>query len=101
MEENTFCNTSTLEIKEIKKSALDILKRFDKLVHSRKANPVFAYPDELEKIIKEIKDRIDKYETECPLEWNGQKSEFESELLELKEKYQELLSKIPSEVFIG
>ena len=101
MAENTSCNISTLEIKEIEKSALDILKQFDKLLHSRKPNRVFDYPDELEKIIKEIKDRIDRHQKECPSQWNAQQPAFEGELLELIKKYQELLSKIPSEAFIG
>jgi hypothetical protein len=100
MRENSFCDLSVLEIKEMKKRVLDMLTRSDDL-KSGKPTKFFAYRKELEEMIREIEAKIDQYQRECRFESDSRGTELGNELLDLKNKYREFLSKIPSEAFIG
>lgn len=100
MELRDYCEISRIELEELKARVHDMFSKFEKMSSSdrEKFGPI---SNELETIIKEIDDRIDQLQRECPSEWNLQRNELDVKFSRLKKTLEEALGKVPPEAFIG
>ena len=97
MDIKDYCEITKTELETLKTKVNDFFSKFDKTSsdHRKKFKPTY---NEIETIIKEIDERIDQLQRECPEEWDLQKDELDVKLTKLKEILENAL---PTEVFIG
>ena len=97
MDIKDYCEIIKTELETLKIRATYIFSKFEKLTsdHMKKFGPIQA---EIVTIIKDIDERIDQLQRECPNEWNLQKNELDGKIAKLKEI---LEAALPAEAFIG
>jgi predicted RNase H-like nuclease (RuvC/YqgF family) len=93
-----YCEITKTEIRTLKARAHEILLyKFEK-ISSDDRKKFERICNEIETTIKEIDERIDQLQRECPPEWNLQRNELDGKLIKLKEI---LETALPADAFVG
>jgi len=93
-----YCEITKTELKTLKARAHEILLSKVEKISSEDRKKLGPICSEIETTIKEIDERINQLQKECPAEWNLQRNELDGKLTKLKET---LETALPPEAFIG
>ena len=98
MDIKDYCEITKAEIGTLKGRAHEILLYKLEKISSDDRKKFERICNEIETTIKEIDERIDQLQRECPPEWNLQRNELDGKLTKLKEI---LETALPPDAFVG
>ena len=100
MDLRDYCESAQIELSKWKSKIDEITSALEDNM-SEKREELYSLTNELKAITKEIADKIDLLQRECPAQWEAEKIKLQSKFEELKTKWEEAEGKLPSESFIG
>ena len=90
MEVKDYCKGVESELTSWKAKLYDVNRKIDKLPGSAKEK-VLGNIGDLNNLLTEMEDRIEKLRTECPTEWSPIKKEVDDAHVDMRSKYEETL----------
>ena len=87
MELETYCENLAAELNAWKSKVNAVVRKLDETPSGEKEN-VVPEINELHMIIEELDDRVNKLRTECPTEWQLQRSQVEGRMAHLKHTWE-------------
>lgn len=93
MELKDYCKGVEMELASWKAKLYDINRKMEKLP-SNTRDKVLANIGDLNNLLTEMEDRIEKLEAECPTEWSPVKKELDDAHVDMRSKYEETLNYI-------
>jgi hypothetical protein len=90
MELKDYCQGVQMELTTWKAKLYDINRKFEKLPGSAK-DKVLGNIGDLNNLLTDMEDRIEKLEAECPTEWSPVKKEIDDAHFDMRSKYEETL----------
>jgi len=88
MDVTTFCEDLRQELNGFKAKAYDLLRAMDKRSSSA-SDKAAASMDDLGRMIDQIEAKITQLEDRCPTDWDTERTELETMIAELEEKWGE------------
>jgi len=79
MDVKAYCDNLTIELTGWKAKIYDIVRRLDKLPSGDKGK-VLDQVNDLNMLVEEMDDRIERLRNQCPSDWSPDKIELESKL---------------------
>ena len=96
MDVTTFCEDLRQELKGFKAKAYDLLRAMDKR-SSSPSDKAAASMDDLGSMIDQIEGKITQLEDRCPTDWDTERTELETMIAELEEKWSEAAMMSPDD----
>jgi hypothetical protein len=93
MELKDYCKGVEMELTSWKAKLYDINRKMEKLPGSAR-DKVLANIGDLNNLLTEMEERIEKLEAECPTEWSPVKKELDDAHIDMRSKYEETLNYI-------
>lgn len=90
MEVKDYCKGVESELTSWKAKLYDINRKIEKLPGSSK-DKVLGNIGDLNNLLTEMEDRIEKLRNECPTEWSPIKKEVDDAHVDMRSKYEETL----------
>ena len=90
MEVKDYCKGVESELTSWKAKLYDVNRKIDKLPGSAKEK-VLGNIGDLNNLLTEMEDRIEKLKAECPTEWSPIKKEVDDAHVDMRSKYEETL----------
>ncbi|MDJ0829015.1 MAG: hypothetical protein QNI92_04125 [Desulfobacterales bacterium] len=86
MDVKSFCDTMEVELIGWKAKVYDVIRRTNQLPDSEQ-DKVMPMIKDLYAVVDDLNDRIDQLESECPAEWDSQKSEIENRMSRMQDRW--------------
>ncbi len=86
MDVKSFCDTMEVELIGWKAKVYDVIRRTNQLPDSEQGK-VMPMIKDLYAVVDDLNDRIDQLESECPAEWDSQKSEIENRMSRMQDRW--------------
>ncbi|MFO8084977.1 MAG: hypothetical protein R6U27_11730 [Desulfobacterales bacterium] len=93
MELKDYCKGVQMELTTWKARLYDINRKIEKLPGVAR-DKILGNIGDLNNLLTEMEERIDKLETECPTEWSPVKKELDDAHVDMRSKYEETLDYI-------
>ena len=89
MDAKSYCDSVGIELTGWKAKLYDVIRRTESLSADvkKEVNPTLS---ELNAIIDDLNERIERLTRECPAEWDGQKSEIEGKISRLNDRWKDV-----------
>ncbi len=88
-----YCKNMETEMTAWKAKFYDVMRKVDKLGTAEKEK-VLPNIQDLNILLEEMGDRIEKLKTECPSEWSPMKDEIDEGTVNMRAKYEETMEYI-------
>ena len=96
MDVTTFCIDMRQELNGFKAKAYNLLRAMDKR-SSGPSDKAAASMDDLDRMIDRIEGKITQLEDRCPTDWDTERTELETMIAELEEKWDEAAMMSPDD----
>ncbi len=93
MDVKDYCKGVETELTSWKAKLYDVNRKMEKLPGGEREK-VLANIGDLNNLLTEMEDRIEKLKNECPTEWSPVKKEIEDAHVDMRSKYEETLEYI-------
>ncbi len=88
-----YCKSMETEMTAWKAKFYDVMRKVDKLGTAEKEK-VLPNIQDLNMLLEEMGDRVEKLKTECPSEWSPMKDEIDEGTVNMRAKYEETMEYI-------
>jgi archaellum component FlaC len=96
MELHDYCDNVSNELTAWKDKISGVVKSFDARMSGDKSE-VLSQINDIQMILEELDDRINRLKTQCPTDWEPSRVELEGTLGRVRDKFQGLEGQAPAE----
>ena len=93
MDVKDYCKSMETEMTAWKAKLYDVMRKVDTLGSAEKEG-VLANITDLNMLLEEMSERVERLKTECPSDWSPMKSEIEKGSVDMRGKYEETMDYI-------
>ena len=93
MDVQDYCKGMEMEMTTWKAKLYDVMRKVDKLGSAEKEK-VLPNIEDLNMLLEEMSDRVQKLKTECPSDWSPMKKDIEEGSIDMRGKYEETMEYI-------
>ena len=85
-----YCKGMETEMTAWKAKLYDVMRKVDKLGSAEKEN-ILPNITDLNMLLEEMEDRVEKLRTECPSDWSPMKTDIDEGNVDMRGKYEETM----------
>lgn len=93
MDVKDYCKSMETEMTAWKAKLYDVMRKVETLGSAEKEG-VLANITDLNMLLEEMSDRVERLKTECPSDWSPMKSDIEKGSVDMRGKYEETMEYI-------
>ncbi len=93
MDVKDYCGSMSAELMAWKAKMYDITRRLDKMGTAEREK-ILPQVEDMNILVTEMADRIDRLNRECPSEWSPDKKAIDSAHVDMRSKYEEAMEYI-------
>ena len=97
MEMKTFCSSMRNEMTSWKAKTYDLIRKTEEMSPSPDQR-VKASIDEMKTMIKRIEKTLERLETQCPVNWDSEKTEIEQVMCDMRERWNAAAAMSPDDL---
>ena len=100
MDPKSFCDSLIIELTGWKAKTYDVVRKLDKMPSGDKQK-VVPQVNELHMLIEDLEDRVHQLRSQCPVQWEPDKTSLEGKLTHVKKKWEEVWQNVSPADFGG